>query len=768
METFEDNTILKTLQNLFKENCTKGEETMTKMSVFQLFFNYKIIDSCGYNIFEINNFLNQLNPEEDKITLKMFLILIFYIYKSQLAGCMLVSESVKSQSNSIQELSVQDINSLSGEQKQISSTKNIIKIIMNQRDLRMNSYNFLCPNFTKEDIQNIFQYEILNFVSKYMNSIETDIFNKYSIVDPNNNEEYFKSKNSKEKEKGKENEKEKDSEGLNLNTNSNGNNINLVDDEKSKINEKDENYIKPFRILNITKFNTFIFDYPIFKNFPCEEITLYLSLFIPEFQESYFGQIKKAFDEKLDEQQIRDIFLVVSSVENIEDLNFSYSSFVILLIQFCLKLKSSEGKTFQESIDFLFENEFNLKPDQANLTEQIQEKEEEEEDYDFVPESEALNEAKQNKMGEEEAELVYDLLENLEKTLPPIDQNVLSFANDQPQYSNNLYLNKYNVVPAKFPLETLQVEIDEENARKLEEYEKRRIERAKKPKRRNARDPPPKEIYREEIPNQKISFEKYMGRVKYNSLSGTGVKNTFKEVVTNSKVYPSLIHESLILPKILPDKIKELIIASYKDHIQGHTEFAIRRLERAEYFIKDFKLPNEPQIDLFFSLTFGSYYQELNYNITAMKYYFNARKITDKFLSDNPDNALVYCYLGSLFLDLKEFDWSLRCYQYAKEWREKTIGGDTLDTAAVYNNLGVVAFYMESVLPSKNYLNLAYEITRSILGLAHPRTLFIKSNLSKISKLSFNKEITYKTLGKIPALTQLIQNPKRAKKKKKK
>lgn len=145
--------------------------------------------------------MNQLNPEEDKITLKMFLILIFYIYKSQLLGSMLVNESVKSQSNSIQELSVQDINSLSGEQKQISSTKNIIKIILNQRDLRTNSYNFLCPNFAKEDIQKIVQYEILDFVSKYMNSIETEIFNKYSIIDPNNNEEYFKSKNSKEKKK---------------------------------------------------------------------------------------------------------------------------------------------------------------------------------------------------------------------------------------------------------------------------------------------------------------------------------------------------------------------------------------------------------------------------------------------------------------------------------------------------------------------------------------------------------------------------------------
>ena len=764
METFEDNTILKTLQNLFKENCPKGEETMTKLSIFKLFFNYKIIDSCGYNIFELNDFLNQLNPEEDKITLKMFLILIFYIYKSQLAGSMLVNESVKSQNNSIQDISVQDINSLSGEQKQISSTKNIIKIIMNQRDLRKNSYNFICPNFNKEDIKNIFQYELLAFVSKYMNSIENEIFNKYSIIDPNNNEEYFKYL------------KKKDSDELKLNLNANtDNNINTEEKEKEREKEKEkddkdkkeENNIKPFRILNITQFNTLIFDYPIFKNFPCEEITQYLSLFIPEFQENYFTQIKKAFDERMDEEQIREILSHVSTIDNIDDLNFSYSSLILLLIQFCLKLKSSEGKSYEESIDFLFSNEFNLKPDKANLIEEIQEKEEEEEDYDFVPESAILNEAKQNKMGDEEAELLYDVLENLEKTLPPIDINVISFANDKPQHSNNLYLNKYEVVPAKFPLETLQVEIDERNAKNLAETEKRRIERAKKPKKRNARDPPPKEIYMDELPNKKISMERYLGKPKINTLTKNNVKNTFKEIISNGKVYPSLIHESLILPKILPDKIKELIITSYKDHIQGHTEFAIRRLERAEYFLKDFKLPNEPQIDLFFSLTFGSYYQELNYNITALKYYFNARKITDKFLSDNPDSALVYCYLGSLFLDMKEFVWAFRCYQYAKEWREKTIGGDTLDTSAIYNNLGVVAFYMESFLPSKNYINLAYEITRSILGLGHPRTLFIKSNLSKLSQLSFNKEVVFKTLGKFPALSQLIQNPKRAKKKKK-
>ena len=517
--TLEDNAVLKTLQNLFKENCPKDEDSMSKLSVIKLFFDYKIIDSCGYNIFEINDFLNQLNPEEDKINLKNFLILIFFIYKSQLLGSTLVNESVKSQNSSIQDISIQDINSLSGEQKQISSSKNIIKIIMNQRDLRTNSYNFLCPNFKEEDIIKIINFEILSFVSKYMNSIENDIFIKYSFIDEKNNEEYFKSmKNGTESE-------EKPNENNN-NTNSNINNNGTKDEN----NNNNNNSIKPFRLLNIVNFNTLIFDYPIFKNFSCEEITKYLSLFIPEFQEKDFPIIKKAFDEKLSKEEIVQIFSQISAIDNIEELNFSYSSIVILLIQFCLKLKSSEGKTFQDSIDFLFANEFNLAPDNKNEMEQIQEKEEEEEDFDFVPESETLNEAKNAKLGDEESELILEVLENLEKTLPPIDMNVLNFANDKPMHANNLYLNKYEVVPAKFPLELLKVEIDERNAKNLAESEKRRIDRAKKPKKRNARDPPPKEIHMDEIPNINVSMERYLGKEKAKTLTKNNVKNTLQEI----------------------------------------------------------------------------------------------------------------------------------------------------------------------------------------------------------------------------------------------
>ena len=169
----------------------------------------------------------------------------------------------------------------------------------------------------------------------------------------------------------------------------------------------------------------------------------------------------------MSKEEITEIFSRINAIDNVEDLNFSYSSLVILLIQFCLKLKSSEGKTFQESIDFLFANEFNLTPDVKKDMEQIQEKEEEEEDFDFVPESEISNEAKKVKLGDEESELIIEVLENLEKTLPQININVINFINDKPMYSNNLFLNKYEVVPAKFPLELLKVEIDERNSKNL-------------------------------------------------------------------------------------------------------------------------------------------------------------------------------------------------------------------------------------------------------------------------------------------------------------
>ena len=50
-----------------------------------------------------------------------------------------------------------------------------------------------------------------------------------------------------------------------------------------------------------------------------------------------------------------------------------------------------------------------------------------------------------------------------------------------------------------------------------------------------------------------------------------------------------------------------------------------------------------------------------------------------------------------------------------------------------------------------------------MLGLTHPRTMLIKSNLTKMNQLNFNKEVEFKTLSKIATPAQLIKNPKKKK-----
>ena len=77
--------------------------------------------------------------------------------------------------------------------------------------------------------------------------------------------------------------------------------------------------------------------------------------------------------------------------------------------------------------------------------------------------------------------------------------------------------------------------------------------------------------------------------------------------------------------------------------------------------------------------------------------------------------------------------------------------------------MGVVAYYLESYLPAKGYFQLAYEIYKKLLGLTHPRTMMIRSNLTKMNHLNFNKEIEWKTLSKYATPAQLIKNPKKKK-----
>ena len=188
-----------------------------------------------------------------------------------------------------------------------------------------------------------------------------------------------------------------------------------------------------------------------------------------------------------------------------------------------------------------------------------------------------------------------------------------------------------------------------------------------------------------------------------------------------------------MVPKIIEDEALRFIVDSFKDQVNGFIEKSINRLEFSKTKLREDVL-KDSQVDIFYSLSLGSLYESLDYDLQALKYYDHALTVNKTLLPIDPDTSLVYCFLGEIFIKLKEYIWALRCYLMAKKIREDTVGGDTLDTATIYNNLGVVCYMMKSFLPANGYFKLAYEIYREFCGINHPRTMMIKANTTKKAK----------------------------------
>jgi len=72
---------------------------------------------------------------------------------------------------------------------------------------------------------------------------------------------------------------------------------------------------------------------------------------------------------------------------------------------------------------------------------------------------------------------------------------------------------------------------------------------------------------------------------------------------------------------------------------------------------------------------------------------------------------------------LDQQDYALRAFLKAREIREERLGGDTVDTAATYNNLGCCMMLMKRNQEANTYFELAYVILDTILGGDHERTL---------------------------------------------
>ena len=711
-----ENETLKKLQDFYSyhlkkssekpEYKAKDENSLTKTYMIKILFDYCIIDSCGYNIFQINEFIHQLNSSSEELSSQEFYKLLFYIYKIQNINKGLADTEIS-------ELSVDDINEISNNYKVSNDPNNIINLLIEQFESNTKFFNYCVPDFSNQIFKEILDYDALSYSSKYMNALYNNLFLKYA--------------------------------------------------------EKDEK--KNIFYINFIKMNKFLIENKITPLFKSNDLFDYMQLFL-QIESELFGETEfkeefiTFFEKNLTEEKIKELFNKL--ILHIEDFNFNFSSIALLINIFALRLESSKNLTKEKKIKFFYEDILLLKySEEVNLIdEKIEEEKPEEKMEDFVPESETLNRVKENsgKYSKDDIEFINEFLLILDKILPPEDENILLFANDYDSPTKNIYTNVQKSKIPKFPVERLAVEVEEEKEKRAEEQEKKLIEKAKKAKKnQKEKAENPYDVVRGEVPNIDINNERYIGHEKIQTLTHRLIKNTFKEILPNSKVYPSLLKEVLIIPPLCPQKCIESIVESMEEQVNGRYEMAIRRLEKAQEFLPKDNSLIDWQTDLFFNLSFGSLYETLGYDVQALKYYYESTRITEKLIGADTDTSLPYCFLGELFVKLQEYNWALRSFLKAKKIREETIGGETPDTAATYNNLGVVAYCMESYLPAKGFFKLAYEIYKALLGLTHPRTLLIKSNLSKMNQLNFNKEIEFKTLSQYATPAQLIKNPKKKK-----
>ena len=714
----EENILLKELQDFYTSQQKKSqskekfrvkkENNMKKSYVLQIFFDYNLIDNCGYNIYQINEFLHQLNPDSDEIDVQQFFKLIFYLYKTHTVN------QGKGPDSEIAELSMDDINDISSHIKPSKDSYNIINLLTEQYKNNTKIFNFSVPDLSNDVFDNVLDYEFISLSSKYMNELKNNIFLKYS----------------------------------------------------EQITEKDLNIF----YINFAKINKLLVDLRITSLFNRDILFQYFQIFLkiksfvlddPTFNDEFMS----FFEKSIPIEEIKEIF--DKMILSVDEFNFSFSSIALLINLFAYNLESSKTLIKEEKIRFFFEEILNLKIEDANLSqEKIDEEREEDIFEDYVPESIILNKAKETfgKYSKDDIELISDFLLTLDKVLPQPDENIINFSNEYSYPSKKLYFNEDKKVIPKFPVEKLAVEVEEEKERKILEQEKRAIEKAKKPKKnQKEKVENPYDTFMGEVPNKEQNDIKYHGHEKILTLTHRLIKHTYKEILPNSRVYPSLLKEVLLIPPLCPQKCIESIVECMAEQVNGKFEMAIRRLERAQGYLPKDTTQIDWQTDLFFNLTFGSLYDTLNYDVVAIRYYNECVRITEKLIGADTDTSLPYCFIGELFLKLQEYTWALRSFMKAKKVREETIGAETPDTASIYNNLGVVSYYLESYLPAIGYFKLAYEIYKKMLGLTHPRTMLIKSNLTKMNQLNFNKEVEFKTLSKIATPAQLIKNPKKKK-----
>ena len=167
--------------------------------------------------------------------------------------------------------------------------------------------------------------------------------------------------------------------------------------------------------------------------------------------------------------------------------------------------------------------------------------------------------------------------------------------------------------------------------------------------------------------------------------------------------------------------------------------------------------------ELFFELSIASVFESAGKDDLALNSYMKSKAI--KLPYNHPDLAFAFCGLGSVMYHMEEPAWALRLYLKARKIREDTIGGDTVDTATVYNNLGACMFMLERNEESKAYFELSNAILECELGAQHERTLTSSRNIKKINRTVLGIVPEYRPLWTTAVPAPVAKGGKKKKKK---
>lgn len=100
-------------------------------------------------------------------------------------------------------------------------------------------------------------------------------------------------------------------------------------------------------------------------------------------------------------------------------------------------------------------------------------------------------------------------------------------------------------------------------------------------------------------------------------------------------------------------------------------------------------------LELFFEFQRGSVYESAGRDDLALSSYLQAKSYGNKLPLNSPDRALAYAGLGLIFYNTEEWELALRSFLKAREYREKLLGIETVDTATIFNNLGCCMYVLE-------------------------------------------------------------------------